>query len=87
MSKKILVLALSICVAASASAQIISVNMTDGGASGGALSASATAGVELAAYWNEVGPGGHQEPLGGTNPANICAARAPPGGTSTVVHC
>ena len=57
MSKRILVLALSLGVAASASAQllpVISVNMTDGGSNG--TSGGQTAGAVLAGYWNEIGP-------------------------------
>ena len=70
MSKRILVLALSIGVAASASAQVISLNFTDGGSLGGP-SGTGTAGAELAAYWNEVAPGGNGEPIFGTDLNNL----------------
>ena len=67
MSKRILVLALSIGVAASASAQVISVNMTDGGSNG--TSPAQTAGAVLAGSWNEIAPSGAA--IGTTDLSNL----------------
>ena len=60
MSNRLLILAICVGIAASASANVISMNMTDGGTLGGP-SAGGTAGVVLAGYWNEVMPGGNDE--------------------------
>ena len=56
MSKMTLVLTLGIGIAVSASANIISINMTDGGSMG--TSGGQTAGAVLAGNWNEIGNSG-----------------------------
>jgi hypothetical protein len=67
MRKKILVLTLSMGIAAAVSASVISVNMTDGGSLG--TSAGQTAGAVLAGNWNEIGNSGAA--VGGTDLNNL----------------